>query len=184
VLSYARKGGIGAEFGVFRGHFAAVIAQELAPTRLFLVDPWTKEGELFDWGPLAYTNFNALTTAQAFLDTRHRMETYATTCDVVYVEDYCENFCANFAQFSDAKLDFVYLDTSHTYDDTSAQLDLIPTILQPDGVILGDDWFPNVAHEHHGVMRAVNEFVKRDNYQIVAAGQDDQFCLRRVPTYD
>src|SRR5438132_10781938 len=27
---------------------------------------------------LAYTNFNALTTAQAFLDTRHRMETYAT----------------------------------------------------------------------------------------------------------
>jgi tetratricopeptide (TPR) repeat protein len=183
LLSFARKGGIGAEFGVFRGHFAAVIARELAPTRLFLVDPWTKEGELFDWGPDPYTNFNTLTTAQAFLDTRHRMEEHASLCDIVYVEDYCENFCRNFDRFSERKLDFVYLDTSHNYHDTLVQLDLLDSIIQPDGVIMGDDWAPDVTHPHHGVMRAVHEFVKRADYQIVIAGPHAQFCLRRTPAY-
>jgi hypothetical protein len=75
------------------------------------------------------------------------------------------------------------LDTSHTYNDTLAQLQLISTIIRPDGVILGDDWFPEVTHQHHGVMRAVNDFVKREPYQIVVAGQDAQYCLRRVPVY-
>ena len=183
VLSYARKGGIGAELGVFRGHFATVIASELAPARLFLVDPWTRLGERFDWGPDPYTNFNALTTSQALLDTRHRMTPYESTSDIVYVEDYLECFCSELARHSDRKLDFVYLDANHSYGRTLEYLQLIDPILEPHGVILGDDWIPDVTHQHHGVMRAVNDFVRRADYQIVVAGPDNQFCLRRTPAY-
>jgi hypothetical protein len=59
ILAYAKAGGVGAEFGVFRGHFAAEIADCLKPAKLYLVDPWTTSGERFDWGDVPETNFNA-----------------------------------------------------------------------------------------------------------------------------
>ena len=118
LLSYARPNSIGAEFGVFRGHFAAVIARELKPRKLFLVDPWTKSGERFGWGPDPYTNYDMLTTAEALLDTRHRMAPYEHMCDITYVEDTLENFAADIKKYGVHKLDFAYLDTSHSYDVT------------------------------------------------------------------
>ncbi|HET7681518.1 MAG TPA: class I SAM-dependent methyltransferase [Xanthobacteraceae bacterium] len=183
LLSYARPGGIGAEFGVFRGHFAAVIARELKPRKLFLVDPWTKSGERFGWGPDPYTNFDRLTTAEALRDTRHRMSPYESTCEIVYVEERLQDFARNFDTHSDKKLDFAYLDTSHTYEDTLEELRFLAEIVADDGVILGDDWIPVIGHRHHGAMRAVNEFLKQSDYQLVVAGQDAQWCLRRTPSY-
>lgn len=184
LLSYATPGGVGAEFGVFRGHFAAVIARELKPRKLFLIDPWTKDGERFDWGPVPYTNYNELTTAGAMLDTRHRLKPYEPATDIVLVEDYLEVFAKNFAAYSDRKLDFAYLDTSHTYENTAKELRLLSGIIADNGVILGDDWIPDVTHIHHGCMRAVNEFVKSTDWQLVIGGQDAQYCLRRTPNYD
>jgi hypothetical protein len=135
LLSYARPGGIGAEFGVFRGHFAAVIARELKPRKLFLVDPWTKEGERFGWGPDPYTNYDTLTTAQAMLDTQHRLAPYTSTSEIVMVETWLREFVRNFAAYSDKKLDFAYLDASHNYLDTLQELRLLSLIVADDGVI-------------------------------------------------
>ena len=184
LLSFAEVGSVGAEFGVFRGHFSAVIASELKPRKLFLVDPWTKSGERFGWGPDPYTNFDSLTTAGALLDTRHRMSVHESTCEIVYVEDTLEEFAKNIEMYSNTKLDFVYLDTSHTYSDTLRQLSILAEIVKDGGVILGDDWYPDINHQHHGVMRAVNEFLKMSNFQLVVAGQDNQFCIRLTPCYD
>jgi Methyltransferase domain len=185
ILSFARSGGVGAEFGVFRGHFAAVIAREVKPCTLFLVDPWTKLGERFDRDLDPYTDafFSQLSTAEAFAETRRRMAEYETTCNVVYVEDTLENFAARFGTYSTRKLDFAYLDTSHSYHETLRQLSLLKEIVVLDGVILGDDWAPDVQHRNHGVMRAVNEFLKDSDFQLVLAGQDNQYCLRRTPNY-
>src|SRR5205823_2042518 len=88
ILSYAKHGGVGAEFGVFRGHFAAEIADCLKPTRLFLVDPWTKSGHRFDWGDIPETNFNRLTTTQALNDALARMEPFRRDTQVEFVEDF------------------------------------------------------------------------------------------------
>jgi hypothetical protein len=184
LLSHAKRGGVGAEFGVFRGHFAAVIADELKPRKLFLVDPWRLEGERFDWGPLPYTNYNELTTEQAMLDTKNRMTPYEHQTEVIYVEDYLENFVKKRRSSLGEKLDFVYLDTSHTYENTLSELQLLDSLIADDGLILGDDWIPDVTHQHHGAMRAVNEFVKQSDWQLVVAGQDAQYCLRRTPAYD
>ena len=180
-LSYARSNSIGAEFGVFRGHFAAVIARELKPQKLFLVDPWTKSGERFGWGPDPYTNYDNLTTAEALLDTRHRMAAYEQICDVTNVEDTLENFARDFEKYGIQKLDFAYLDTSHNYDDTLRQLGILAGIIADDGVILGDDSNDDVHHRHYGVLCAVNDFVKKTDFQLVLAGRDNQFCIRRAP---
>ena len=183
VLALARPDSIGAEFGVFRGHFAAVMARELKPRKLFLVDPWTKLGERFGWGPDPYTNYDNLTTAQAMLDTRHRMAAYETTSEIVYVEDTLENFASNMETYTDRKLDFAYLDAGHSYETVSRQLGILARIVAYDGVIFGDDWMPDVKRQHHGVMRAVNDFIKLYDFQLVAAGLANQYCIRRTPNY-
>ena len=183
VLAYAKRGGVGAEFGVFRGHFSAVIARDLTPHVLFLVDPWTRNGEKFDWGDIPYTNFDKLTTIQAKLDTQRRMKDFENVIGIHYVEDTCENFCDRFSDFSTTMIDFAYIDTSHSYDDTLVQLAKIDMVLSQDGVIMGDDWKPSPTDMHHGVFRAVNDFIRSNRYQIVAAGPAGQFCIRRTPIY-
>src|SRR5689334_8384707 len=86
LLSSAKRGGVGAEFGVFRGHFAAVIADELKPKKLYLVDPWRLEGERFGWGLDPYTNYDQLTTEQAMLDTKHRLAPFEGQSEIHYIE--------------------------------------------------------------------------------------------------
>jgi len=182
VLSHAKRGGIGAEFGVFRGHFSEVIADELKPRKLFLVDMWRLGGERYDWGG-PYTNSGRLTTEQAMLDAKNRMVPFERQTEVVFLEGYVKTFIDNFSSYSEEKLDFVYLDTSHAYEYTLEELDWIAPLIADDGVILGDDWWHDVTHYDHGVMRAVNEWIKRNDWQLVCAGQNAQFCLRRTPRY-
>ncbi|WP_208349203.1 class I SAM-dependent methyltransferase [Pseudaestuariivita rosea] len=172
ILRYAKKGGVGAEFGVFRGHFSAVIGRVLKPKKLYLVDPWEKLGERFNWGNGNYTNNNQLTTAQAKADALRRTQHLD---NIEIIEDFEENFLTSLTE----KLDFVYLDSSHHYDDVVRTLPMIDKALAKGGVIFGDDWYSNPKH-YSGVCRAVNEFVKKADYEIVAAGYDAQFCIRRA----
>ena len=176
ILRYAKKGGVGAELGVFRGHFSAVIANVLTPKRLYLVDPWSKLGERYNWGTGPYTNANQLTTAEAMADARHRLREFGDA--ITFVEDFEENFLHRL----DEKLDFIYLDSSHYYDAVIGALPRAAAVLKDDGVIFGDDWYSNPEH-FSGVCRAVNEFVKKTDFEIVAAGYDAQFCIRRIPIY-
>src|SRR5579859_418430 len=47
VLENASRGSVGAEVGVFRGHFSEVILSTLSPKKFYMIDPWTKIGEFF-----------------------------------------------------------------------------------------------------------------------------------------
>jgi hypothetical protein len=181
ILRYAKKGGICAEFGVFRGHFSEVIAETLSPSVLYLIDPWRKGGVAYDdWGNhpfvLKMTRNNTLTTKEAMEETAARVKRFGDS--VILYEDWLNAFCEKFPSFSSRPLDFAYLDTSHTYENTLMELEQLSTILAPDGVICGDDWEPDPNHQHHGVFRAVHEFVKAHDYKIVATGADSQYCIR------
>jgi hypothetical protein len=115
ILSFAKRGSCGAEFGVFRGHFSKVIADTLRPTLLYLVDPWTKQGEKFDWGDDdPWTNGNVLTTLQAREDCRLRMKPYVDEGVVELIEGTILEFCMQFKE-KGRKLDFVYLDSTHDF---------------------------------------------------------------------
>lgn len=181
IMRYAKRGGVGAEFGIFRGHFSEIIMREVEPRKLYVVDPWTKQGrEFFDWGEppheIDYTCFNKLTIAEAKRDATERLKPFGDAVEIV------EEFEDNFLQSFKGKLDFVYLDSSHFYKDVLRTLALIDAVLADGGVILGDDWYDDPSH-YSGVCRAVNEFAKSHNYEIALAGQDAQFYLRRIPIY-
>ncbi len=177
ILNYLPKNSVGMEIGVFRGHFSEVIAQIVRPKVLYLVDPWTKLGETFGWRT-SYANFNTLPTCVAKDEAIARMEKFDWV-KVVIVEDFSQNFLSSFA----GTVDWVYLDSSHEYRQTYTELCLIDRVICRNGLIVGDDWAPDISHKHHGVFRAVNDFVKSHDYQFITAGLAGQWCIRRSPNY-
>jgi SAM-dependent methyltransferase len=173
ILSGVRGGGVGAEVGVFRGHFSEVILSVLSPRKFFMIDPWTKLGAFFPWGG-QYTAFGKLPTALARREAQLRAARFPNTHTVI-LED---KFLDCIAQI-DEPLDWIYIDASHYYLDTLNELNAAASILKPDGVIIGDDFYPDRTSLHHGVFRAVNEFVKTSSYEFVACGPKAQWMLRR-----
>ena len=180
ILNYAAKNAVGTEIGVFRGHFSEVLAAVLHPRKLYLVDPWRRLGPDFGWGAQSpYTAFGKLTTEYAYRDTLRRVSRFKEIDTRVF-----EGFAEEFFSALEEKLDWVYLDASHEYPATLNELKLIDAVLKPTGVIMGDDWQPGRHHKHHGVFRAVHEFVRTHPYEIVAAGPAGQWCLRKSPRSD
>lgn len=178
ILNRVPKGSVGAEIGVFRGHFSDQICRILQPAKLYLIDPWTLVGETFGWGK-EYTSFGTLPTAVAREQTRAFVEQHPAT-DSVLIEGFYPDCAGQITE----PLDFAYLDASHAYQSTLIELRHLARQVKPRGLILGDDWAPNVNDQHHGVFRAVQEFVASSDWQIIAAGAGRQWALRRQPSYD
>ena len=152
-----------------------MIVREFLPRQVYLVDPWDLQGESFgDWGE--YTNFGALRPADCYADVMAFAAEHPGV--VTVIKEYAERFLA---EYRGEAFDWVYLDTSHTYDDTLRQLGLIAPHLKADGVILGDDWITDRAHKHHEVFRAVHQFLRTSDFEIVMAGRGNQYVLRRGP---
>ena len=164
---------VGAEIGVFRGHFSELISTIVEPKKFYLVDPWEKIGETFGWGG-AYTNNKTLPTKVAKEESVLR-STKNPDVEVIVLEDYFPSSSLKFEE----KLDWVYLDASHRYENTLEELHAIPEFLTQDGVILGDDWDPRPDAKHHAVFRAISDFCRATNWNIVAAGPGQQWCIRR-----
>lgn len=178
ILQYARDNGVGAEIGVFRGHFSSVLCANLKPQKLFLVDPWwTMYGEYFpSWGE--YTLFGKLKTRDAYEEAVVRVSPYQET-ETVFVVQSQFDFLKS---LPNEVLDWVYLDSSHQFDATIMELQELEDKVKPDGVIMGDDFWPDPTIHHYGVFRAVTEFTKRGAFALIAAGPAGQFCLKRMPS--
>jgi hypothetical protein len=173
ILDLVRKGGIGAEIGVFRGHFSELICRHAAPRKLYLIDPWTTLGEHFNWSS-AYTSFGKLTTAAAMAEAQARTARYPKTEAILIEGRYPD--CAD--QIGEM-LDFAYLDASHRYDSTLLELRHLEDQIKADGVIIGDDWSPDPSSKHHGVYRAVTQFIEENNWELIKAGPGEQWAIRR-----
>lgn len=173
ILNHVPKGGVGAEIGVFRGHFSNLICQIAKPKKLYLIDPWTTIGATFGWGK-EYTNFDTLTTEAAREQSRASVEQHGDV-ECVIIEDIYPRCASQIVE----PLDFAYLDASHKYAPTLNELRHLDKQVKPGGLILGDDWAPDPANQHHGVFVAVQEFVAATDWEIIAAGPAAQWALRR-----
>jgi hypothetical protein len=65
ILDLLPKESVGAELGVFTGMFSEQIVRIVNPKRLYLVDLWWKDGEVFSWGK-EFTDFGRLSTRIAY----------------------------------------------------------------------------------------------------------------------
>jgi hypothetical protein len=175
LTKFIPSGSTGAELGVFTGLFSAMIARQKHISCVTFVDPWWKAyGDYFpDWG--LYTNFGRVSTRQAYKLAKRRIASANLPNRYVEVASSYDWL----ADQPDESLDWVYLDTTHTYEGTIRELGLLNRKLKETGLILGDDWQADRNHRHHGIFLAVHEFARRSNFEFVMCGRHYQWILRR-----
>lgn len=176
ALALAPKNGIGVELGVFTGRFSEVLFRATSPKKLFLVDGWGKiYGSKFpNWG--AYTDYGRLSTEAALRLVQARAQ--HLNGDIQIVEETSTMWLAKQPPKS---LDWAYVDTSHSYENTMQELRLLDDALKENGVILGDDCRIDPTHRHHGVFLAIKDFCKEAGFEIVHMDTAGQWAIRRSP---
>jgi hypothetical protein len=174
-LRHLPRGSVGAEVGVFRGQFTRHILDVVRPSRLHLVDAWwLLYGERYpDWG--AYTDHGRLGTREAYEEVREILRRHDRAgVAVIHVADDLQ--CL--AGFPPETFDWVYLDSSHEYEHTRRELALLVPRMKRGGVICGDDWHDDPAHEHHGVAKAVRELCAREGWTLAERDAFGQWLIK------
>lgn len=164
--------GIGAEIGVQRGLLTHVILHHLRPQKLHLIDPWYLLGREWEWA------IGNRSTVRALSDLMRKLEPELASGQV---EINIGFDLSVLPEFPDNYFDWVYLDTSHTYENTTKELQLLKLKTKPGGIIAGDNCEPNPQHKFHGVHQAVTEFVAQENFERLHPAEVDmanQFALR------
>ncbi len=172
------KRGVGAEIGVFTGLFSAVLLDVARPAHAYFVDPWWKaHGETFpNWG--SYTDGGNLSTAVAHETAVHRINSHAHGATTEVLVEFSNSFLA---RIPDEHLDWVYIDSFHSYEGTVSELALLRLKMKPGAIVAGDDWWDDPKHRHHGVAKAISESVERGEYQMISSFPATQWAIR-VPS--
>lgn len=175
VTDILPKGGVGAELGVFTGLFSTVLLKYTDAKKIYFVDPWWEVfGEYYpDWG--VYTSNGRLKTRVAHEAARDRIERNRHKTDVAVV---AQTSYAFLADAPDHHFDWIYLDSTHDYDGTRQELELLKTKLKPGGIIVGDDWHEDPSHPHWGVAKAVREAIDAGDYEMAGTYPALQWSIR------
>jgi len=169
LLHLLPKGGVAAEVGVYRGGFSAEILQITQPRELHLVDGWWElSGEQFS------ESFGRRSTREAYREAKQSVEEWRgeTEC-TFHVGDDVEIL----ERFPDAYFDWVYLDTSHRYDQTRRELAVLDRKVK--GVISGHDWHLNPHHPHACACRAVRELTEVSEWRLEMRDSIGQWLITR-----
>lgn len=169
------KGGVGCELGVFEGAFSELLISKARPKELHLIDAWwTKYGTRFqDWG--LYSKHGKMITYDAYERATKRVGRFRDKCKIQF---HIGHAIDQLKQLPDAYFDWVYIDTTHSYEGTRAELETIKSKIKMDGIICGDDWNIDASHRHHGVYKAVNEFLQPNEFVVVYTDSAHQWAIR------
>jgi hypothetical protein len=153
------KNGVGVELGVYKGTLSRYILEANRPQRLHLVDPWWKYEPHWHWAVGDTSSVRSLGALVIALE-----EHIAAGRVELHIQDSMRAL----EGFADASLDWAYVDSTHAYEQTKAEIALLKRKVKPGGIIAGDDWREDPTHRHHGVCRAVRESLAEDpSYRLV-----------------
>ncbi|EMN5249405.1 class I SAM-dependent methyltransferase [Citrobacter cronae] len=167
LLTLMPKNAVVAEIGVDKGDFSEKILTVCSPATLFLVDAWHTE---------RYHDglFNSVTQ-------RFAKQLEDKTIDIkrgLSVE--------TAGQFEDSSLDWIYIDTDHSYETTIRELCAYAPKIKPGGIIAGHDYtMGNFAKWYrYGVIEAVHEFCVAFNWELifmtVDVTENQSFAIRKI----
>ncbi|HEX7599899.1 MAG TPA: class I SAM-dependent methyltransferase [Polyangia bacterium] len=168
---FLRENAVAAELGVLKGDLSRLLVRDLKPAKIHLVDPWYLQGPEWSW------EHGDRSTVHALIGILKDFESELARGQVVLNIAFDQDFLA---ALPDAYFDWVYLDTTHEYQQTKLELQLFQKKVKPSGVIAGDDWRPDPTHPHHGVYKAVQELIAEGQYEILYADtQNLQWVIAR-----
>lgn len=160
-----------AELGVFKGDLIHYMLR-FKPSQLFLVDPWFMFAEKWHFAQSTTTPPDTTDALIAILS-QYRAE--IARKQVVPFIGTSRTFLN---AIGDNALDFAYIDSTHTYDGTVEELELLHRKVRPGGFVAGDDYNKSPDSPHHGVYRAVWDVARSGKYQVVNDGEANQFVLQ------
>jgi len=173
LLSLIPIGKCGAELGVFTGMFSERLLAKTQPKKLYLVDVWhTVFNPNFpDWG--LYTAHGTLSASMALEAVKTR------TRDNPVAEIIIRPSVEWMRGLATDSLDWVYIDSSHSYDGTLEELTEAARVIAKDGLILGDDAWIDPNSHHFGVFKAVRDFCRENPWEIIHLDVAAQWAIRR-----
>jgi hypothetical protein len=160
-----------AEIGVETGTYSRVIREHASPRLFHLIDVW-------ETVPDPWPSYEA--QAKNFRDVCEMFSSeISRSAVVVHKGDDLEILLS----FPDEYFDWVYIDTTHQYEQTLRELRAVAPKMKPSGLICGHDYTDSTVSRRYGwgVIRAVNEFVRRGDweYRFLTHSASASFALGR-----
>jgi len=172
IDKYLPKNKTGAELGVLLGNFSKILLKYSNAKELHLVDLWYFFGSEWNWA-----GGNASTVDALIKVLKENKKEINESKIIVHVQD----DLIFLKEKPDNYFDWVYIDSAHEYEHTIKELELLIKKVKLNGIVCGDDWRPNPIHRHHGVYKAVMEFVEKGYFEILYSNdQDLQWFLKLV----
>ncbi len=137
---------IGAEIGVYKGGFGEFLLGHCQ--MLYLVDPWHRLKPF--WGEKIPEN----SAVRALINILQIYTSEIEAGQVQVVPDFSVPFLEGHAP---GTFDWIYLDASHLYEHTLAEIRASVRVIKSGGMLIGDDYDPDPSSNQHGVFRAVND---------------------------
>lgn len=180
ILPYIAANTVGIEIGVWAGDTSEKFINR-GVAHLHLVDSWSVDAYMAQKNPEkgTYENFLQVMSkhaksskpehVQLFFDALHDFvhSRYKSMPQVTIHRKPSAEFFRNFTE----KVDWVYVDGAHSYDECLEDLIASLSVIKPGGWLLGDDYEWELTKGKPGVTKAVNEFVKKYNLSIARAGE-------------
>ena len=169
LLRKLPKNGIVAEIGVDEGNFSHEIISNCRPAKLHLIDLWSTE---------RYGQLKKEKVENKFQDeiSNRRIEINLGESTKVA------------RSFPDSYFDWVYIDTSHSYETTFAELKEYQKKIKKNGIIAGHDYvrWSRTGFTRYGVIEAVSEFCCNFNWEIiyltVESDDNPSFAIKKMPS--
>ncbi|MBL4630525.1 MAG: class I SAM-dependent methyltransferase [Paraglaciecola sp.] len=167
LLELLPKNGVVAELGVATGCFSSDIVEYNHPKKLHLVDIWGSSR--YNEGLLKNieTKFdNKIQSGQVVI---HRNLSQQA------VQDFQDNY-----------FDWIYIDTTHSYQQTTLELLLYSAKMKSGGIIAGHDYMQGNWSKtfKYGVIEAVHEFCVENNYRFkyltMDISENQSFAIEKI----
>lgn len=169
----------GAEIGVWRGDFSAVLLRTVRPSELHLIDPWQFETGNEYGGPkgrawYAGSRAKSQEDMDAICDGVRRR--FAEQIDAGVVRLHRASSADVAARMPPGSLDWAYIDGNHLYEYVRADLDGFARVVRPGGLLAGDDFAVSGWYQD-GVQRAVIAFLGAGGGELLYVNHS-QFLIR------
>jgi len=160
LLKYLPQNGYVAELGVDEGDFSKLILSINHPKELVLIDTWSSRRYNEKKMDIVKKKFKDEISSGKIKIIREKSE--------VALE-----------QFKDNYFYWIYIDTAHTYEQTSKELEISRFKIKRGGIIAGHDYCQGSVEKafHYGVIRAVNEFCLKYDWEIIYLTIEASGCL-------
>jgi len=153
VLDIIAPGGVGVEIGVFEGESSRLLLTQVAPTKLYLVDPWKKQK------PSIYASW--ANSDDSVQEKRYQKAVKAFAEEIASGQVSIHRLLSLDAAhlFQNHSLDWVSHDGNHAKNAVLTDLRVYWPKLVPDGIMIVDDYCNRIDDNYYGVVPAIADFL-------------------------